>query len=173
MQAHRERCVLLNRVGGLMSLQFITRMSWPWYWLLGRDAFLFFPCKLQEIKGIYINCIWEWSMLELNQSTRVCYLVTSQGLLALGHTLQNELSSLWGYFCRICQYSVCLLTDLSGKSNSWLAVGLFLSSFPSSLPPCPLPLFSQYGLQVWVAASRRPSAFYQRHCDWGWDYGGS
>lgn len=44
--------------------------------------------------------------------------------------------------CRICHCFVRLVTDLPGKSNSWLVVGLFCSSFP--LSPCllvPIPSF--------------------------------
>lgn len=43
-------------------------------------------------------------MSELKQTTRVCCPVTFQGLLTLGRVLQNELSSLWGHFSRICHY---------------------------------------------------------------------
>lgn len=85
-------------------------------------------------------------MTELKQTTRVCCLVTVQGLSALGWVLQNELSCLWGYFCRICHYFVCLVKDLPGKSNSWLVVGLFFFSFP--LFPCllvPFPSFPNVG----------------------------
>lgn len=113
-------------------------------------------------------------MSELKQTTRVCCLVTFQRLLALGWALQNELSALWGHFCRICLYSVYLVTDLLGKvTHGWLWGCFFLLSSFSLLPCFPFPLFPQCGLQVWAATSRRQSPFYQWHCDWGWDYGGS
>lgn len=146
-----------------MSLQFITCMSWPWCWLSVEEGFavcffFFGSCRKYDKK-----CCLGVKYVEVKPATMLSCPATFQAVLALGHTLQNELSSVWGHFCRICHYFLCSNRFTCQKvTHGWLW-GYFFSSF--LLYPCLLSLFSQCGLQVWAAASGRQSPFYQWHCN--------